>query len=64
MHKGGDERQALLHAVRIRTDQIAQRTRHFEHFRVAANLALARGRVHAENVRHEIEVLDAREIIV
>ena len=64
VHKGGDERQALLHAVRIRTDQIAQRARHFEQLRIAANLALARGRVHAENVRHEIEVLNAGEIIV
>ena len=64
MQPRGDDRQLLLHAVRVCCDRLRQIVGQLKKRRVLFHPLHARGRVHAENIGDKIEILPARHELV
>ena len=59
MEQGGDDRQLLLHAVRIGRDGLRQIAGQVEQIRIFLDPRLAVLLRHAENISHEVQIFDA-----
>ena len=64
MEPGGDDGQLLLHAVGVGSDGLRQIGGQFKCIGVFADARLPLICAHAENVGDEIQVLDARHVVV
>ena len=64
MQKRGDDRELLLHAVRVAGDRLGQIARQIKKVRVAMNAALPVLLRNAEDIRNKIQVLNAGEKFV
>lgn len=64
MQKRGDDRELLLHAVRVAGDRLGQIARQIKKVRVAMDAALPVLLRNAEDIRNKIQVLNAGEKFV